>query len=139
MLLKTLIRKGLKNKTKLNILFLIIIISIIVYYKRGENHTIKEIKNNIGFATGIVLNSSASHRGGIALKFKFYNKDSIYYNSKTLGIYSGFRNKFSAKTFLVVFSLKDPNQNEMLMLPEDFNKYGLQYPDSLNWVLKYLK
>jgi hypothetical protein len=86
----------MKNKTKLNILLLIIIILVVFYYKWDANNKVKKIKGDIKFVSGIVLNSSAGHRGSIVIKYKFYYKDSIYNNSKTMGLFSGLRNKFNS-------------------------------------------
>ncbi|MEI9934473.1 MAG: hypothetical protein WDM71_06385 [Ferruginibacter sp.] len=40
------------------------------------------------------------------------------------------------KLFPAIFSPKT-NNSELLMTPEDFKNYGLNFPDSLQWVLQY--
>ncbi|WP_343675078.1 hypothetical protein [Chitinophaga sp.] len=44
---------------------------------------------------------------------------------------------FLGKSFPVVYEKGNPSNFRMLMLPEDFQKFDMPYPDSLNWVRKY--
>jgi hypothetical protein len=46
---------------------------------------------------------------------------------------------FIGKTFPVVYSPEYHSISSMLIIPSDFARYNYPYPDSLNWVKKYIK
>lgn len=60
--------------------------------------------------------------------------------------YTGYRNYsaiswkmadvFLNKEFPIVYNSKEPSQSYLLLLPRDFAEFGLEYPDSLQWVVK---
>ncbi len=84
--------------------------------------------------SGKVIKTSMAYRGGVVIDYIFYYDDIEYQDQTTRGIYSGLREVFANKYFPVVFSASQPKNNEMLLLPGDFENYNLQYPDSLNWL-----
>src|SRR5450755_4868221 len=43
------------------------------------------------------------------------------------------------RTFPVIYSPNYPKNNYILIRPEDFNRFNYSFPDSLNWVLKYIR
>lgn len=43
---------------------------------------------------------------------------------------------FLNKEFPIVYNSKEPSQSYLLLLPGDFAEFGLEYPDSLQWVVK---
>ena len=47
--------------------------------------------------------------------------------------------KFIGKTFPVVYNPDNPSTSSILIIPEDFSRYGYSFPDSLKWVLQYKK
>jgi len=122
------------NKVKDSVLG-IIIISIIVLVainKRKKNK--KEIQADMQFTSGKIMKSSMSHRGGVKIEYIYYYNNIEYQDEETMGIYSGLKDVFPNKYFPVVFSGSQPQINQMLILPEDFDRYNLKYPDSLNWI-----
>ena len=46
---------------------------------------------------------------------------------------------FLGKTFPVVYNPDNPSISSILIIPEDFARYGYSFPDSLKWVLQYKK
>ena len=43
------------------------------------------------------------------------------------------------KTFPAVYNSDNPSISSLMIIPKDFKKYGYTFPDSLNWLLPYLK
>ena len=43
------------------------------------------------------------------------------------------------KKFPAVYISSNPSISELLITPNDFSKYGYNFPDSLKWILKYIK
>ena len=118
------------------VLIMLIFVTIILISNWQSNKKTKIIKANMGIVIGEITNSSSAHRGGVVINYAFHY-NGLFQNDKTMGIYSGTRDYFLMKTFPVVFSKSQPEINEILILPDDFEKYGLQYPDSLIWVKSY--
>jgi hypothetical protein len=125
------------NKRISNIAFIIIIISLLLFYTWRANNRKNIIKSDIEFRIGKVIKTSTTHRGAVTIEYSFFY-NSLFQNDQALGIFSGLRDYFLNKTFPVVFSKKKPGVNEMLILPKDFERYNLQYPDSLRWVTELL-
>lgn len=44
------------------------------------------------------------------------------------------RKYFIGKTFPAAYYPSNPSNSHLLILPEDFEKFGYKFPDSLNWV-----
>jgi hypothetical protein len=122
------------SKTQNLVLGLIIMIAILVIgYSKGKDYTGK-IRTNMQMANAQVIKSSMAHRGGVVIDYIFYYDNIEYQNQETLAIYSGLRDIFVNKSFPVVFSGTQPKYSQILLLPTDFQKYSLTYPDSLNWL-----
>lgn len=45
---------------------------------------------------------------------------------------------FDNKTFVVVYECDNPDNNALLIFPEDFEAYHETFPDSLKWVQEYV-
>jgi hypothetical protein len=60
------------------------------------------------------------------------------YNSEVLGL-SDAKSFFLGKAFPVVYDPDHPNNNFILISPESFKKFNVSFPDSLQWVKKYVK
>jgi hypothetical protein len=74
---------------------------------------------------------------GLELEYEFHYKgNKIVYNNP-FAKFMGNKN-FENKLFPVVY---DPvlNTAQLLVQPENFKKFNLQFPDSLDWVLPYLR
>jgi hypothetical protein len=71
------------------------------------------------------------------LKYEFYYKGNKIIDNNASGSYRGHR-IFENKYFPVMY---DPilGTSKLLIEPSDFKRFNLPFPDSLKWVLKYLK
>jgi hypothetical protein len=91
---------------------------------------------------GILLNAhtlewGVSAKMGMDLQYEFYYNGKKIIDNNATGVFRGNRN-FENKYFPVMY---DPmfGASELLITPTDFEKYSIPFPDSLNWVLPYLK
>jgi hypothetical protein len=46
-------------------------------------------------------------------------------------------NIFVGKSFLVIYDPDCPTDNRVITTPDIYEEYGLVFPDSLQWILKY--
>ncbi len=91
---------------------------------------------------GILLNATSTEwvtrvNMGMHLKYEFF------YNGKKKVDEQGIKNvrgsrEFIGKYFPVMYDPKF-GTSQLLVEPDDFKEFNLPYPDSLNWVLKYIK
>lgn len=106
---------------------------ILMYYRSIKREELK--------GEGILINAKiVSIPGigrtgqGIACKFKYLG-DSIKLTSPMrIREYDGF--KLIGKTFPAVY-LPGTRFIQVLIVPKDFEEFGIQFPDSLNWTRQY--
>lgn len=128
------------TKLQSNLIVLLFLITIvIVAYLRGQRQK-ETIQKNIQQVSGTITETSMAHRGaGLDVTYQFSFENKIIENQHVLSVNSGIQNFFLGKTFPVVFSKDHPEANEMLILPKDFARFNLPYPDSLKWVINLIE
>lgn len=121
-----------KNKQVL-IICVITSVSILAFIKYSDIR----LTNN-----GILLNAKTIDWGvsanmGMDLNYEFYYKSKKIIGGNSFYKISGLH-EFENKYFPVMY---DPHlcSSQLLIEPSDFKRYNLPFPDSLKWVLKYLK
>ena len=75
---------------------------------------------------------------GMSLKYEFYYKGKHLTDSDVFDEFNGNQN-FANRDFPVMYYEGLGGDSELLVEPEDFAKFNLSFPDSLDWVLPYLK
>jgi len=73
----------------------------------------------------------------INVQGKTFKGSSVYQTSEIL--VGPFRGNIIGKSFPAVYNPKYPSISAILITPKDFSRYGYSFPDSLQWVLRYLK
>jgi len=64
-----------------------------------------------------------------------YKIDGIVYKDHSSQKISGkYLEDFMNKCFPLVYSTKNPEKSILLITPDDFDRWGMQFPDSLIWV-----
>ncbi len=114
-------------------LFLVLLIAFISSF----------VKSCIIKNTGIVINGEISNysKGGrsetITIFYKYSYNGKSYEKARGMnGILYSNGDKFLYRHFPVLFS-KLINSGTLLLTPDDFKKYGREFPDSLNWIFQY--
>lgn len=102
--------------------------------------TTRYILRNYGvYTTGIVTKAPIS-RGGPTIYYEFYSGGEKYMGKIPYpNLYSDVGREFIGKSFPVVYYPKSPRLNSICITPTDFKHYSEPFPDSLNWVLKYIR
>ncbi|MEO7045303.1 MAG: hypothetical protein ABI091_08315 [Ferruginibacter sp.] len=138
--------KRFMSKRGLNIFIFIVFILICawnIFNAVQERNSLKKLHL---FGSARIESCSSGGRGSAGRLFVNYSiliKDKIYEGSSTYltGSFSktDCNNFFIGKTFPVIFSPNNPSNAKILIFPNDFKEYNYSFPDSLNWVLKYIK
>jgi hypothetical protein len=121
----------IKN-SKNGIVSIIIIVFIIAFFIwRNDN---KKLLSNHFYTVGKIYNPYAAYRGGINIMYTYIVNNVTYKKETTIFIKNRYLDFFLNKYFLVTYENGDPENQQILILPKDYSKYSLEYPDSLNWV-----
>jgi len=75
----------------------------------------------------------------ISYSFNYQSKSYFKLKSSFTASFDGVNNFLVGKKFPLILSKKNIDNNELLIFKEDFERYGLVYPDSLKWVCDSLK
>lgn len=104
---------------------------------RGKSVTRSIAKNHV-MASGIVSKVEFRTKLGYVVRYSFEVNDQYYSSSVNGSKFTRVKNVLTGRSFPIIVSATDPSNNEMLILPEDFEKYHIPFPDSLGWVEEYL-
>lgn len=129
------------EKRKTRVFIILFLISTLVYVGWGfwrkwqieKSHTIV-VGKIYRYAYG-----GRGNAGGFHVDFKtIVNGKEYDASSRYLTSDFNCSNDFIGKTFPVIYNPKHPSISSILIIPSDFARYNYQYPDSLNWVKKYI-
>ena len=76
---------------------------------------------------------------GWCLKYSFVLDGKIYSEHTPNENFSRFPGDFVGRHFPVAYQRGEPRNSELLLREEEFEEFKLGYPDSLKWVLGYIK
>ncbi len=97
---------------------------------------ISNIKKSMKVNSGKIYKLKNNYKTADDFLYSFSFNSKGYFGSKYMSSainYASFLNT----EFPVIFDSLDPKRNEMLIFKEDFEEFGLVYPDSLKWTEKY--
>lgn len=123
--------------TKKSIVFCTIVVCLfllsIIWWKKNQNG----LKNNgvIVEAKILRVNFGGRSTGGFQCLITYQNetKEISSFSSISKG-----KVAFVGKTFPAMY-LPSKNILEVLITPKDFKKFNIPFPDSLNWVIPYVR
>lgn len=131
-----------QNKVLLDILAAVLILGgILVFANQSSKSKYKEIISHKAFALGEITSFEYKNKHSYVIDYIFTASN----NEKIKGYISGpqykrFKNSnLVGKQIPVIYSYREPDQNFMLLTPDDFKKYKINFPDSMSWILPYLK
>jgi hypothetical protein len=122
------------------IAFFIIAIALIAIYGQAKKN---QLDSSFVIVNGATVNSfSATGRigSGYFLDYSFQLQSKIYSGSTAeRNIINSGGSTFVGKFFPVMYSSKNPSNSKLMVTPKDFEDYHYEYPDSLKWMLQYLR
>jgi hypothetical protein len=94
-------------------------------------------------SNGILLNAKTTNWASganvsVDLKYEFYYKGKKIDGANGFEPFRGNRD-FENRYFPVMYYPGMGGHSQLLVRPSDFKDFNLPFPDSLNWVLKYLR
>ncbi len=122
----------MKTRTSLIIIFFIIAAFVFAAYFTSRQE--EKLKNNHKTTWGHVTKIAKHPKQQYNLEYEFFIDSKKYTGTYSIVEYN---NIFVNKNFPVIYNPADPEENEMLLFYEDFEKYSEVYPDSIRWATKY--
>jgi len=96
---------------------------------------VDDIKQNKAVVTGKITGSRKHYRNWAFYLNYTYKIDSVLYVGESMHLVKGkYLDDYMYKNFPVVYSTKEPRKSILLVTPDDFKRWGMRFPDSLNWV-----
>lgn len=134
------------NKRKMNIVLAVglvfISVCILVYAFVRKN----TLEKNPQLGVAVTYDYSVNGRGnagGLNIEYAFNLNAKKYKATLALTTYElsayNCKNYFIGTSFPVVYDPSNPSNSLLLIRPKDFKRFGIPFPDSLNWVLRYLE
>ena len=112
---------------RIHFLFIIIFCLFSCYYN--------EIKENKKITYGVIDNYSRHYRSWAFFPEYSYIVNGVKYKGSHSDAFEmSYWKSYENKWFPVVYSSKNPQKSFMLIIPKDFESWGLEFPDSLYWV-----
>lgn len=111
------------------ILFVVVLIFIMYSEQRLKSNGILLNAKTLNWAVGAKMSMN--------LKYEFYYDGKRIKDNNASGNYRGNR-IFENKYFPVMYDPKY-GTSKLLVEPSDFKEFNIAFPDSLSWVLPYLK
>lgn len=117
--------------------FAIYIIVSYIYFNHQADKLLKHHKSTNGT---IVKCNFLPKTGGDTKIFYEYTVNQILVKDDRRSPLKDYKStqELIGKNFLVVYNDENNELSFLLITPQEFEKYGYSFPDSLNWVLKYV-
>lgn len=94
-----------------------------------------EIKSNKGVSTATITSFKKDYREWAFYLNYTYKIDNHVYNGESSRKVPGkFIDEYLNKSFPIVYSIRNPQKSILLVTPGDFERWGMQFPDSLGWI-----
>lgn len=123
--------------------FVVLLLPLIIGHFNHNNFKNRLLENPI-IVSGRITGFQKTYKRTDALNYFYeYNGNAYSTYASSSGKpsdYDGLRLLVLDRTFPVLINKDNPQEySKLLVVPEDFEEYGLPFPDSLKWVLKYIK
>ena len=115
----------------------IIVAFILVSYYEGQL-----LKRNHHLTTALIIECDGGGKGnwGPGIHYEYSVNKKIIKSSMRKGELQYSIQPLNGHSFPVIYKKRWFGYNDVILItPNDFAYYGYDFPDSLNWVIKYLK
>ena len=108
---------------------------VIMYFLVMDLIDYYSIKNNKKIATCYIEKAQSGGKGGVLLDYSYFYKSNKF-NSQYLFLFvsSKYSSLFLKKNFPIAFDSLNPSNSKILLTKDEFERYDINFPDSLNWI-----
>lgn len=119
------------------IFFSFLIISVFYISKQREKDHVNKILAGYKLSTGEVKEVKYLNKRGFKISFEYKYQEKLKMGFVQDDKYRYIKNYLTGKAFPVIISTGDSSVIDLLIFPEDFERYKIKFPDSLIWVKKF--
>jgi hypothetical protein len=112
-----------------------LVFSIIAFAIVKNCNRDSKLKSNHNISNGRIVDVLDRAKSGFGVEYTFLVNNKEYQGSTILIVRS--RDGLIGKNVPVIYWPDNPNINRLLFFSYDWEKYNLQFPDSMNWVNQY--
>jgi len=128
-----------RNKRIVWIIFIAFAVSTCFLMIRGI-FLDRKMKKEGKITTAKIIDYKLGYRGGISFIYSFNTDGEKIVGKKSfMELVSNRPADFLNKSFPVIYLKDNPSYNYLLLSRYSFNKFGILFPDSLKWVIKFEK
>jgi hypothetical protein len=140
---QTNMQKDQKNKLQKLLSILFVLFILVLFIIGGLRQCNLNNENSLGFTKIYDCGARGGRTAGFWIDYTLeadgkHYKGSSLYTSPELSI-PLVQKYLLGKIFPAVYYPSNPSNSNILILPEDFEKYGYDFPDSLNWVKQLIE
>ncbi|MDI3321555.1 hypothetical protein [Pinibacter soli] len=121
------------NKIIAGVFFLLFASSLYFYALWNNRKIYNRIIEHAAYSTGYFTRFENS-KGSRSAIFKFYVNDTLHAGGIGSGAVSKVWAQIQGQYFPVIYNREKPEECDILVFRWDFERYKMQYPDSIQWV-----
>ena len=118
------------------IFLLFLIISVFYISRQREKDYVNKILAGYKLSTGEVKEVKYLNKRGFKISFEYKYQEKLKMGFVQDDKYRYIKKHLTGKSFPVIISTGDSSVIDLLIFPEDFERYKIKFPDSLIWVKK---
>jgi len=92
------------------------------------------IVNNRAYTVGKIISIERQRRAGYTCRYRYSVTSKTYEARQDCSIRKECHDRIMSRRYKIIYSSSDPENSALLLTPEDFARYQLQYPQSLKWL-----
>ena len=113
---------------------------VIFFSKLGEKELRKNILKDSTIVVGKVLDYTPPRfEASCVVTYSFMLGIHCHTEDESNGLYEPLHRYLVGKTFPIIVNARNYKYNKILIVPKDFEEFGIPFPDSLQWVKDILK
>ncbi|HEY5367860.1 MAG TPA: hypothetical protein VIJ75_02620 [Hanamia sp.] len=115
------------------------VVTIVVTTIQGNSNTHK-LANQGVLANAYVMDITTTVRGDFAIDYRFIVNGKSFEDQHSYSeLLMRYQNNFLNRTFPVIYLPQNPSINYLLVTPQSFKEYNKDFPDSLQWIMQYMR
>lgn len=126
-------------KRNISLVIALLVMGIIYFYYHFKGAEFKnDIMENPIIANCQIKKVTFINKRGYRIEYEYIINGKIYNSDSYRSIFP-LNNVAIGKFFPFIYNKEKPEKHEILITPDNFQEFGIEFPDSLDWVLPYFK
>jgi hypothetical protein len=115
----------------------LLLIALVVFFCSRTNERTDKLRHEGKMTFGRITKIEMGNKANIFFNYEFQTANGTVVSNSEIELLN-YYNYFLNRSFPVIYDIKDPDNNELLITPHQFEALGQVFPDSLGWVKEYI-